>query len=96
VKNYYLAKTAERDLIDIYLTGLNEWGEAQADIYADKLHETFAMLGTQTHIGVVRNDPGQGLRSFPQGTHLIIYIIDEGRAGIVRVLDQRMKPENWL
>jgi toxin ParE1/3/4 len=41
---YKLTRRAEQDLIDIYIEGFRQFGEAQAEAYAQKLVETFELL----------------------------------------------------
>ena len=41
---YKLTRRAEQDLINIYVETFHQFGEAQAEAYAQKLTETFELL----------------------------------------------------
>ncbi|MCZ6803039.1 MAG: type II toxin-antitoxin system RelE/ParE family toxin [Proteobacteria bacterium] len=49
--SYKLSPIAEQDLIDIYVRGIREWGNAKADRYQAQLISTFHMLADNPGIG---------------------------------------------
>ncbi|RKZ96098.1 MAG: hypothetical protein DRQ43_04675 [Gammaproteobacteria bacterium] len=63
---YKVSPAAEQDLIDIYLRGLNKWGEKQADNYQLRLISAF-------HSVVNNPDLGRPVAIRPQ---LQQYIVD--------------------
>lgn len=48
---YKLSPIAERDLIGIYLRGIHEWGEKQADHFQKQLISTFNILADNPDMG---------------------------------------------
>ena len=48
---YKLSPIAERDLIDIYVRGLQQWGEDKADNYQQKLISSFKLLAENPDMG---------------------------------------------
>lgn len=84
--SYILATEARQDLIDIYLEGLERWGEVQADHYQNALHDVFAKLSVYPELGRHRPELSEQVRSFPHGSHVIFYIKSNNEIAIVRVL----------
>ncbi len=48
---YKVSPAAERDLVDIYLHGLNKWGEKQADKYQRRLVSAFHTMVNNPDLG---------------------------------------------
>ncbi len=48
---YKVSPVAENDLIDIYLRGINKWGEKQADEYQARLVSAFNILVNNPNLG---------------------------------------------
>lgn len=48
---YKVSPAAERDLIDIYLRGLNKWGEKQANEYQHRLISAFHTMVNNPNLG---------------------------------------------
>ena len=51
-----LSPIAMDDLEDIYVHGVNTFGERQADIYAQKIHSVFERLSKMPTMGHARKD----------------------------------------
>ena len=83
-----LAQEAEVDLDDIWLYIAKESGSMDAaDRLVDSLTERFWLLARYPYIGRTRDeDLRPGLRSFPVGSYLIIYRIEDEDVVILRVL----------
>jgi toxin ParE1/3/4 len=88
--SYKLTPEAENDLIEIYLYGFKNFGEAQAESYFSELEEVFRMLGETPLICRERLEFFPPVRIHPHGRHLIVYVIDTDRILIVRVLHHSM------
>ncbi|MDP3527507.1 MAG: type II toxin-antitoxin system RelE/ParE family toxin [Hoeflea sp.] len=61
-------------------------GERQASAYLHELFEVFGHIGRHPHIGRLRPDLDEGLRSVPHGSHVIFFLPWQGETAIVRVL----------
>ena len=48
---YKISVLAEQDLVDIYVRGLQQWGEKKADAYQLKLISSFRLLAENPGIG---------------------------------------------
>lgn len=48
---YKVSPVAERDLIDIYIRGFQEWGEDKADSYQQRLISSFRLLAENSDMG---------------------------------------------
>ncbi|MEP3348005.1 MAG: type II toxin-antitoxin system RelE/ParE family toxin [Litoreibacter sp.] len=90
---YRLSKQAESDLIQIYLTGVEQFGVAQAETYQDKIDEMIALIGDNPEIARIREEISPPVRIHPVKSHVIIYLVDDHR--MVRILRVRHGRENW-
>jgi toxin ParE1/3/4 len=79
---------AERDLINIWRYGYEEWGEAEADLYVARIEDALQQLRLQPGIGIA-SDMIAGLRRWKAGRHHIYYEADADRLYVVRVLGSR-------
>lgn len=86
MKKYILSAEAAFELEEIYLDTFSGWGEAQADSYLHDLYHVFSLIGDNPNMGRLRNEIGKGIRSFPQGSHVIFFMEHENQIAIVRVL----------
>ena len=50
---YKISALAERDLVDIYVRGLDQWGQKRADDYQRRLISRFHLLAANPDIGNV-------------------------------------------
>lgn len=73
---YVVTPRAEADLSRIYAYSVETWGEARARVYIDALFSRFAWLTTYPTLGKPREDIAPGYRSFPQGSHLVFYMVN--------------------
>jgi toxin ParE1/3/4 len=85
-----LAPQALVDLDDIWSYIYKESSNAvAADNVVDAIVERFHLLSQYPRIGRVRDDLRPGLRSFPVGQYVILYVIDDEDVGIVHVFHGR-------
>ncbi len=94
--SYQLSPLAEADLLDIFLHGIEHWGETQARNYANTIKETLNQLSTSPALGIKRDELYPDSRSFPAGSHILFYKeIDNGIA-VARILHQNMDAKKHL
>jgi toxin ParE1/3/4 len=83
---YRTTRFADQDLVEIwrYIAADNP---AAATRLLDDVDKKFAMLARQPLIGEIRDEVRPGLRSFPVGSYVIYYTIDDDETVVVmRVL----------
>ena len=91
---YRLTQAASDDLVGIYLHGLAEFGQTQADTYHEGLTATFAFLAEYPRAARVRDEITPPVRAHPHRSHLIVYELDaENNVLILRVRHGR---EDWV
>ena len=74
---YSLRALAQDDLEEIWHYTYEEWGVEQADIYLNSLFSRFKWLAENPLIGKKRDDIKLGYYCFPEGMHLVFYILTE-------------------
>lgn len=67
-----------------------KWGAAQRDLYLRALDVRFHDLAENPEKGKIREELAQGLRSFPEGRHVIYYLVAKRYIVIVDILHERM------
>ena len=85
MSRYRLTARALRDIDHITDYTLATWGERQAEKYLAELDQRFRWLAQNPNAGRVRDEVGEGYRSFPQGAHVIFYLIDSDGLAIIGV-----------
>ncbi len=85
-------KRAEADLMDISIYSQAKWGPAQAGLYLAELDDCCYRLSVTPLIGKARPSLLKGLRSFPQGRHVIYYKPTPSGIQVFRILHDRMNP----
>lgn len=85
VSQVIVSGPAEADLADIWFHIAVDNVVAADDLIAE-FESRFALLGSAPQIGHSRRDLAPGLRCFPVGNYLIIYLHRAGVLSIVRVL----------
>jgi len=88
VAGYRLIRAARRDLVDIWAYIARD-SSVNADRFLGLIFKRVAMLGASPYAGRNRDEVKQGLRSFPVGEYLILYVIDKSKVEIVRVVHGR-------
>ena len=87
---YRVTPRAANDLRDIARYTLRTWGRKQRDAYLREIDKRFAWLADNPTIGKPRPDIRDGYRSYPQGSHVIFYLVREAGIDIIGILHQRM------
>ncbi len=95
---YELVKSpqAKDDLKKLWHNGFEMWGDNQASVYLMQLDASMKRLCNFPHIGKSRDNIRAGYRSIRVNKHLIYYQIIDQTIAIIRILHERMEPENYL
>ncbi|MFK7958293.1 MAG: type II toxin-antitoxin system RelE/ParE family toxin [Lysobacterales bacterium] len=72
------------------------WGIDQAGQYTEAINSAFAQLSEDPLICRERTEFEPAVRIFPQGSHLIVYLVDDHSVVVVRVLHKSMDIMNQL
>ena len=83
---YFLAERAEQDVRDIYEFGLRTFGQRQADLYFEKLHDAFDLIVSAPLLNRLRSETGLAVRAHIFWSHQIFYLIEDGEINIIRIL----------
>ncbi len=87
-----LTGDADRDLIDIYLQGLESYGLPQAERYQDILGAKLHVLAENPSFGSDYGDIRQGLRRAEAPAHSIYYQEVTGGILVLRILYKTRDP----
>jgi toxin ParE1/3/4 len=90
---YRLSQKAEADLIEIYMIGVHQFGDAQAERYHAAFEKAFAFLADYPRAARERAEIDPPVRVHPRGSHLIIYEIEDEDIVILRIRHSR---EDWV
>ena len=93
---FALRPKAIQDLADIWFYTENTWGETQADQYIRDLTESFSSLAENPEKGMACDDIREGYRKHTIGKHMVFYQQTSSGIEIVRILHQRMDPDQHL
>jgi toxin ParE1/3/4 len=87
---------AEIDLNNIYRFRYERFGEAQADIYANRLFDVFDLLAFNPLIERERTEFVRPVRIHPFMSHLIVYEMFGDTLVILRVLSRHQNLVDYL
>lgn len=98
---YRIRSLAQADLESIWLYTCEEWNVTQADSYLDAIIQRFDWLADNPTLGKSRDDVKQGYYCFPEGLHLIFYVVNEqgiknNQIEIIGIPHQRMDIVEYL
>ncbi len=88
--SYRIRQLAEKDLEQIWLYTFHEWGIEQADKYIRLLIARFSWLSENQRLGKRRDDIKPGYYCFPEGRHLIFYMLSQDGIDIIGIPHQSM------
>ena len=94
--SYRLRSLARNDLEIISDYTLEQWGLQQAERYFEALFNCFDDLAGNPEMGKQRDDVIPGLRSFPQGRHIVFYEIDHTGIEIIGIVHQSADVEAYF
>jgi len=87
---YSLRQNAQEDLESIWLYSFQEWGIEQADSYIRTLLSRFTWLAENPQLGQSRPDVKPGYYSYPEGMHMVFYVIAKTGIDIIGIPHQNM------
>ena len=85
---YQLREQARADLAAIWQSTTRHWGKRQADRYYNELIACFKALARDLYLGKTRDEVKLGYRSFPQGRHVVFYVVTTSAVEIIGILHQ--------
>ena len=85
---YLLRELARADLEAIWIYTVEHWGIEPAERYLQGLFGCFEELAANPRLGRERNDVKEGYRSFPQGRHVVFYLIVPKGVEVIGVVHQ--------
>ena len=94
--SYRLSKRSEKDLENIAVYSIKNFGIKQARIYRDGLFKTFDMICAFPMIGSNQNDIKKNVRLQVYESHSIYYLIDAKAIFILRILGPGEDPLRHL
>lgn len=74
----------------MWLYGYDQWGEHQADLYAQTIREGCQMIVTHPLIGKALPEIDGALRVYPCQHHLIFYLAEDAKVAFLAFLHERM------
>jgi len=93
---FRLTRDAQKDLTTIRRYTVETWGQEQSRTYLQGIRDTIELLAEFPGQGVDRQDVGEGVFSFPCGSHMLYYRLEMKQLVVFAVLHQRMVPEEHL
>ncbi len=93
--SYKVSPVAQRDLVDIYVRGFNQWGERKADSFQLQLISSFQILAENPDIGHEVTIRAQ-LQRFELNPYVIFYRKFSYGVRIARVLYKNRAMEKHL
>ena len=85
VARYRLTPRALNDLDAIADYSLDRWGPCQTEDYLRLMADRFQWLAENPSIGRPRDDVADGYRSFPEGKHVVFYVVMPEEIAIIGV-----------
>lgn len=93
---YRLSQLALKDLEAIAQYTEDQWGFVQTHKYIGDFKRTVAELAEHPHLGRSCDKLKRKYRRFEQGTHVVLYRVEEDGVFISRILHQKMLPRRHV
>jgi len=90
VSRFRITPRAKQDLRNIARYTLLTWGRPQRDKYLRAIDRRFSWLAANPNLGTHRPEIKEGYFSYPQGSHVIFYLMREDGIDVIGVPHQRM------
>ena len=87
--NYRISEDAKTDLKRIYRRGIQEYGEAQAELYYEEFFNRFEQLAEQPYLYQAVDDIREGYRRSVCGADSIYYRIDGDAVEIMSIIGRQ-------
>lgn len=91
-----ITSDAERDLIEIYLHGIDFFGHNQADRYLKMITNKIEIIAENPSFGINYDSVLHGLRRYESFSHSIYYNLIPTGVRILRILHRRMDPARHI
>jgi toxin ParE1/3/4 len=88
--NYRITPRARDDIKNIGCYTLQQWGKNQRNLYLKSIEARFEWLAENPLLGKHRSDIQDGFYSFPQGEHVVFYLIRSEGIDIIGVPHKEM------
>ena len=95
-KKYRVTPRARKDLINIGRYTERTCGKSQRNIYLKEIEARFQWLAVNPLHGKHRIDICEGYYSFPQGQHVIFYLVGDTFIDIIGLLHKEMDTINYF
>jgi len=93
---FRITPRAAQDLRNVARYTFKTWGRQQRDTYLPAIDRRFSWLAENPNLGKPRPEIKEGYFSYPQGAHVIFYLVREGGVDIIGVPRQRMDVINYF
>ena len=90
VRKFRVTKRAKEDLVGIGRYTERVWGKKQRDKYLGEMDACFNWLAQDAKLGRHRPEIHDGYFSFPQGSHVVFYMIGEDFIDIIGIPHKSM------
>ena len=87
---FRLTPRALADLEAIADYTIRTWGRDRMENYLRSMNDRFDWLAGNPLAGRERNDVHPGYRSYPQGSHVIFYMVSDGHVDIIGIPHKSM------
>ena len=93
---YALRELAVADLEAIWVYTVEQWGIEQAERYLKSVFACFEDLAEKPHLGRQRDEVKAGYRSFPQGRHVMFYLVVPAGIEVIGIVHQSADVDSHL
>lgn len=87
---YRITPRVRDDLKNIGRYTEQQWGKTQRNNYLEQLEKRFQWLADHPLLGRHRNDVNEGYYSFPEGQHVVFYLISRDAIDIIGIPHKEM------
>ena len=94
--SYKTTRQADREVIDIYVHGVAEFGVDHAERYHEGMVSVFELLAENPLLARERREFDPPVRLHPYQAHMIAYVVRDDGILIIRVLHGRQAWEGYL
>lgn len=94
MSEFKLTKSADADLLKIFLYGFETFGRAQAEEYRDGMRRCFQLLADHPRLGRKADEIAPGTRRHEHARHVIFY--DEQPYGVLITAIVHERSVSWL
>ena len=88
--NIRFTPRAKEDLKTIGRYTMKRWGKEQRNLYLKNLEKRFIWLAEHPNLGKQRLDIAKNYYSYPQGEHVVFYLIGDRHIDIIGVPHKQM------